>query len=184
MNECRHKDCTRTAVADGYCSDACYLDDRRFVDGPGFVRWLESEFGEEQLRAAIGESSTRRLWDWQQGKPAAYATVDRILVKLGMNLDADVPEDLWLIGRDRQARRLDPTARRMIEEMFAAGKTPREVAEAVGCSVKTARRYKRDREDRAEVEAIDAAVEEVEVGFQGLDRGPDGAWYRAAGGTI
>ena len=120
--------------------------DRRYLDGPGFAEWLAERLAGgdlEALRVELGESTIRRFYDWQQGAPVYFDTADKVLTRLGINLDAEVPEELWISHNRTPGRpRISTETRHQAELMIVAGRGPTDIARELGVSEASVRRWR------------------------------------------
>jgi hypothetical protein len=120
----------------------------RYLDGPKFVKWLETEEGIKF--SDLTDSQQRRWRDWEAGSRAdLYGTADRILTDNHI-LSCLIPDDCW---SDNQARynsertkipRAQVEARRAEGRMLiAAGLPIAEICERLGVSPTTVRNWTR-----------------------------------------
>lgn len=123
-----------------------HFTERQYLDGPGLVTWLERvrpELVDPGAAAVLGESASRRIWDWRNGAVAYYTTVDALLVRLGLVLDIDVPDHLWIVGKRRTAgRRVGQQIRRQVEADLIGGLDPTTIAQQHQVSMRTVQRWR------------------------------------------
>lgn len=112
--------------------------DGQFADGRLLVAWAYEKRPDIAVEARwMGESWTRRLYDWKRGANPGVDTVDRFCLALGLHL-SETPDEIWVDQRPRRDRKR-PTKwehRRAIE-MLEEGYLPTEVAAALGVTPRT-----------------------------------------------
>lgn len=113
-----------------------------YLDGPGFVAWIEEEEGGEisHMELRLG-SHARKIRRWRSGGHARVGTADLVLNKLGLYL-GHVPDHLYIDKLDRE-RKPPEVQREIAHRVLERHEPPASVARAVGCHVLTVRRYAR-----------------------------------------
>ena len=122
---------------------------KEWIDGPGFVKWLEQVRAQDMRRtfAEGGNDRGRSRWANECDARAIYRAenesqtislkvADRICVKLDLHVDTDLPVDLWWdkVPRGRKMGRPDSKAATKAKRLFREGKGVRKVAELTGLS--------------------------------------------------
>jgi DNA-binding CsgD family transcriptional regulator len=108
-----------------------------WLDGPGFVEWLESN-GLTNVKAQMGRSYEKRIRDWKRGAMASIHTADAVLIRLGLHLSG-VPDDLWRVGR-RGKSISECTRTEAVRRVLELGESAQAVARQLGIDPKTVRR--------------------------------------------
>jgi Transposase len=105
--------------------------ERKWLDGPALVAWLEDE-----RRCIFGEYAlgfhARAIRHWRRGgKPSLYHA-DVVLTKLDVHLD-ELPDHLWI---DTPKSNTFPVAvkREAVRRVLEHGETKKGVAQSIGCS--------------------------------------------------
>lgn len=133
-------------------------DERRYLDGPKFTRWLLEE--EHLDYSSLTDSQKRRWREWTLGARAdLYGTVDQILTD---NLIAIrlIPEECWTNQqryKNGRPQAVGKEAKRIRSEgrlLLAAGVGIKEIAEKLGVTETTVRKWRRKM--AAEEEALAA----------------------------
>jgi hypothetical protein len=117
-------------------------NDPRFIDGPKFTAWLKEQHYGLEVALELGESTSRRWREWEEGSAIGVYTADRVLTRLGSHL-AYVPEEFFCgdprTGKPKKAvltkaqqRQITQARRRMSRKA---------VAEQFGVSARTVDRY-------------------------------------------
>lgn len=107
-----------------------------WLNGPGFVRWLEEHCNVSQLE----DNRQRTLRHYRAGAQASLASADRILTALGRHLN-ELPDELWDSNR-RNARK--PHAVKVSALRALADGTPvGQVAREAGVSTSTIRYWRK-----------------------------------------
>ncbi len=106
----------------------------RFLDGPKFANWLTTHVPLDDPVWQTYPTWRDRLRHWRLGDPVRPETADQILSILGLSLQR-VPESFFF-ERQRYAK-IPPQDRERALKQYAAGRSPREIADEIGCSPDT-----------------------------------------------
>jgi hypothetical protein len=130
---------------------------KEWIDGLGFVRWLE-EVRPEQMRRPEGsqEFEGREAWASPadirnlyraefEGGTLSLEVADRICVKLLLHIDSEMPEELWTGspkgGRPGRSKAEIEQLRQQCQQLTAQGKSAPAIANELGVAAKTVRRW-------------------------------------------
>lgn len=120
-----------------------------WLDGPKFVAWLEEKHGfESHLH---GRYMNQTAWRWRKGEKVSIWKADELLTKLDLHISL-IPEDIWVAPTERVPRRKD-FSKGLREEVVArrlAGATAHELAEDIGVSERTIRKWTQKSKQKAE----------------------------------
>lgn len=128
---------------------------KEHLDGPRLAAWLEERFPElagdantpDSIRAILGADGAARLRRWRKGAVAHLDGADKICVALGLVIDQDLPDDLWVDPPHKKVR-LTWEQRRALE-MLDEGFYPTEVGRLLGVNAKTVRQWRWRMKERA-----------------------------------
>jgi hypothetical protein len=125
-----------------------------YLDGPKFVAWLEST-NPDFTRDMFGPSTQRRLRSWCQGHAASVWSVDELLTGIGLHI-SQIPEDAWLPGyprrvtlRKSRSRVFSTATKEWVIKRLAEGITFQQIANEVGASERTVRRWTQNSREKA-----------------------------------
>ena len=116
---------------------------KEWIDGPGFVKWLEQvrpvamKKTEEGRSCWAEECDLRAIYRAEnESQTISLKVADRICVKLDLHVDTDLPVDLWWdkVPRGRKIGRPESKAATKAKRLFREGKGVRKVAELTGLS--------------------------------------------------
>ncbi len=124
---------------------------KEWINGPGFIRWLEQVRplamrrtfadggGDEGRHSWADDRDVRALYRAEhESQTISLEVADRICVKLSLHIDFEMPEELWVdkVPRGRKGGRPDSKAAKKAKRLFGQGKTPERVAELTGLSLR------------------------------------------------
>ncbi len=113
-----------------------------WLKGEELRDWLERTGILTDIRAQLGRHDERCVQHWRAGAAVHVYTADRILCKLGVCL-GELPDSMY-----REPPRRSPSKRfgdaevAKLRQLLKTEKTNREIAEAVGCSARSVRKYR------------------------------------------
>jgi transposase-like protein len=125
---------------------------KQWVNGLGFVRWLE-RVRPEQMRRSDGDkyegreawaspADIRNLYRAEfEGGIISLEVADRICVKLLLHIDSEMPEELWTGspkgGRPGRSKAEIEQLRQRAEQLIAQGHPAKQIAEELGVTPRT-----------------------------------------------
>ena len=140
---------------------------KEWINGPGFVKWLEKMRPLEMLQPEHShdrggksswatESDLRALYRAQhESGTISLKVADRLCVKLDIHIDTEMPEELWTEDPKLGKKHRSPSESRRLREqatpLIEAGHTPRQIAEALGVTDRCARNWIKAHEEKQEV---------------------------------
>ena len=136
---------------------------KEWINGPGFVKWLERIRPLEMAKptnshdaggktAWATESDIRSLFRAEhESGTISLRVADRICVKLDIHIDTEMPEELWTEDPKLGKKHRSPSEARQLRQqaipMIEAGHTSRQISEALGVTDRCARNWIKAHED-------------------------------------
>jgi hypothetical protein len=130
---------------------------KQWINGPGFVRWLEEirplEMAKPTNSHDVGgksawatDSDVRALFRAEhESGTISLKVADRLCVKLDIHIDTEMPEELWTddpkVGKKHRSPKQVKQLRQQAIPMIEAGHTPKQIAEALGVTDRSARNW-------------------------------------------
>jgi hypothetical protein len=116
---------------------------KEYLDGSGFAGWLYEIRPELEDCATLilGANLLRRLWDAKNKGVLTIDTADRICVKLGLHVDIDIPDHLWIDPPKRRRSGHKPWEKLRTYELAEEGYLPGEIAGLVDVNPRTVRNW-------------------------------------------
>jgi AraC-like DNA-binding protein len=150
---------------------------KNWIDGAGFVKWLEEVRPQSMQRGDHGgriggrkswanDAELRALYRAEhEGGRMKLEVADRICVKLDLHIDSEMPAELWTDDpkRGKAGIRTNPQKVAQVIALIGKGLSPNRVGTELGMSPRTVRK-------------IMAAT----PAFEGLRHHGEGTWKRAA----
>lgn len=121
---------------------------KEHLDGPRLVAWLEDRFPELEPdsgvnnRDIIGASGAARLFRWRKGVTAGVDAADKVCVMLGLVIDQDLPDDLWVDPPVKKVRKTRTWEHKRALEMLEEGYYPAEIGRFLGVDARTIRQWR------------------------------------------
>lgn len=122
---------------------------KEWINGPGFVKWLEQVRPVAMKRTDQGRSSwadecdSRAIYRAEnESQTISLKVADRICVKLDLHIDSEMPADLWVdkVPRGHKGGRPDSKAVKKAKRLFREGKSPQQAAQMTGLSLRQCER--------------------------------------------